>query len=159
MSKDAPPSRTADQFVVRLPEGMRDRIAEAAKLNGRSMNSEIVARLSFSFQSSIKPPEGPNEEDWNEVRRLSRKRDDLTATLTMLNTLSMQLDYELRSAHVDDTSGDAITHLQQQIRSNRVDAYRVREELDKVNIALNAAYSKVEGWQPTGVVKMTKSDD
>lgn len=40
-----PPSRTADQFVVRLPDGMRDKIAEAAKANGRSMNAEIVARL------------------------------------------------------------------------------------------------------------------
>ncbi|MEJ3621046.1 Arc family DNA-binding protein [Brachymonas wangyanguii] len=44
-----PPSRTADQFVVRLPEGMRDRIAEAAKASGRSMNAEIVARLKESF--------------------------------------------------------------------------------------------------------------
>lgn len=38
--------RGADQFQVRLPEGMRDEIAAAAKANGRSMNAEIVARLS-----------------------------------------------------------------------------------------------------------------
>jgi hypothetical protein len=44
-----PPSRTADQFVLRLPDGMRPRIAEAAKANGRSMNAEIVARLEASF--------------------------------------------------------------------------------------------------------------
>lgn len=44
-----PPSRTADQFVVRFPEGMRDRIAEAARENNRSMNAEIVARLERSF--------------------------------------------------------------------------------------------------------------
>jgi hypothetical protein len=44
-----PPSRTAEQFVVRLPEGMRDRIAESAKLNNRSMNAEIVARLEVSL--------------------------------------------------------------------------------------------------------------
>jgi hypothetical protein len=43
------PSRTADQFVVRLPDGMRDRIAESAKANKRSMNAEIVARLQESF--------------------------------------------------------------------------------------------------------------
>ena len=47
-----PPSRTADQFVVRLPDGMRERIAEAAKASGRSMNAEIVARLQESF---VKP--------------------------------------------------------------------------------------------------------
>ncbi len=49
MSKDLPPSRTADQFVVRFPDGMRDQIAEAAKANNRSMNAEIVARLQASF--------------------------------------------------------------------------------------------------------------
>ena len=42
-------SRHADQFIVRLPDGMRDRIAEAAKANGRSMNAEIVHRLEQSF--------------------------------------------------------------------------------------------------------------
>ena len=41
-------SRKLDQFVVRLPDGMRDEIFEAAKKNNRSMNAEIVARLSES---------------------------------------------------------------------------------------------------------------
>lgn len=52
MSKDLPPSRTAEQFVVRFPEGMRDRIAEAAKASGRSMNAEIVQRLADSFENN-----------------------------------------------------------------------------------------------------------
>lgn len=43
-------SRTADKFVVRLPEGMRDRIAEVARDQHRSMNSEIIARLESSLQ-------------------------------------------------------------------------------------------------------------
>lgn len=34
-----------DQFQVRLPEGMRDRIKADADANGRSMNAEVVARL------------------------------------------------------------------------------------------------------------------
>ncbi|AVK04294.1 DNA-binding protein [Pseudomonas aeruginosa] len=38
-------SRTAEKFVVRLPDGMRDKIAETARDNHRSMNSEIIARL------------------------------------------------------------------------------------------------------------------
>lgn len=50
MAKDVPPSRTAPQFVVRLPdEEFRERIAEAAKANNRSMNAEIVDRLSRTF--------------------------------------------------------------------------------------------------------------
>ncbi|HDY99710.1 MAG TPA: Arc family DNA-binding protein [Pseudomonas sabulinigri] len=42
-------SRTADKFVVRLPQGMRDRVAEVAKQHHRSMNSEIIARLEHSL--------------------------------------------------------------------------------------------------------------
>lgn len=34
-----------DKFNVRFPDGMRDAIAERAKQNGRSMNSEIIAAL------------------------------------------------------------------------------------------------------------------
>lgn len=48
-----PPSRTAEQFVLRLPEGMRGRIAEVAKASGRSMNAEIVARLEASFAEDV----------------------------------------------------------------------------------------------------------
>lgn len=39
------PSQEMDRFNVRLPAGMRDAIAERAKRNGRSMNSEIVQIL------------------------------------------------------------------------------------------------------------------
>lgn len=49
MTKDLPPSRTAEQFVVRFPDGMRDQISAAAKASGRSMNAEIIARLQESF--------------------------------------------------------------------------------------------------------------
>lgn len=51
MSKEAPPSRSAPQFVVRLPdEEFRKKIAIAAEANNRSMNAEIVERLSSSLQ-------------------------------------------------------------------------------------------------------------
>ena len=43
-------SRTADKFVVRLPDGMRNLIAEVARHQHRSMNSEIIARLENSLQ-------------------------------------------------------------------------------------------------------------
>lgn len=43
------PSETQERFIVRLPDGMRDRIAEAAKASDRSMNAEIVARMRQSF--------------------------------------------------------------------------------------------------------------
>lgn len=43
-------SRSADKFVVRFPDDMRDRIAVVARQNHRSMNSEIVARLEASLK-------------------------------------------------------------------------------------------------------------
>ncbi|EGT5653775.1 Arc family DNA-binding protein [Cronobacter sakazakii] len=36
------PSQEMDRFNLRFPEGMREAIAERAKRNGRSMNSEII---------------------------------------------------------------------------------------------------------------------
>jgi plasmid stability protein len=42
-------SRTAEKFVVRLPDGMRERIAEVARNHHRSMNSEIISRLEQSL--------------------------------------------------------------------------------------------------------------
>lgn len=38
-------SRTADKFVVRLPDGWREKIAEFAKKNHRSMNSHMLAYI------------------------------------------------------------------------------------------------------------------
>lgn len=37
--------RESDKFMLRLPDGMRDRIKAAADANNRSMNAEIVATL------------------------------------------------------------------------------------------------------------------
>lgn len=39
------PSQLQDKFNLRFPDGMRDDIAERAKANGRSMNSEIISIL------------------------------------------------------------------------------------------------------------------
>jgi hypothetical protein len=39
------PSSTAERIIVRLPDGMRDRLADLAKLNNRSTNAEVVVAL------------------------------------------------------------------------------------------------------------------
>lgn len=44
-------SRNADKFVIRLPDGLRGRIAAVASAAHRSMNSEIVARLTQSIDA------------------------------------------------------------------------------------------------------------
>lgn len=46
------PSQSQDKFIVRLPDGMRDRIKVAAEKNNRSMNAEIVATLEEAYPVS-----------------------------------------------------------------------------------------------------------
>ncbi len=44
------PSQTADRFLLRLPDGMRNRISESADANNRTMTKEMVLRLQKSFE-------------------------------------------------------------------------------------------------------------
>ncbi|MGU3496325.1 Arc family DNA-binding protein [Xanthobacteraceae bacterium A53D] len=44
------PVREHEKFILRMPEGMRDRIAREAKNNGRSMNAELIARIEKTFE-------------------------------------------------------------------------------------------------------------
>lgn len=57
MTEKKYPSERQDQFIVRLPDGMRDRIRRAAEGNNRSMNAEIVATLEEKY------PEPPDPTD------------------------------------------------------------------------------------------------
>jgi len=43
-----------DKYVIRLPDGMRDRIKAAADRNSRSMNAEIVATLENAYPAFSK---------------------------------------------------------------------------------------------------------
>lgn len=49
------PSETKDRFMVRLPDGMREKIKAAADAANRTMNGEIVARLEASFHDGPRP--------------------------------------------------------------------------------------------------------
>jgi hypothetical protein len=55
MSK--PPLQPQDKYVLRMPDGLRDRIKAYAERHGRSMNTEIVRVLEREF------PEPLNWED------------------------------------------------------------------------------------------------
>lgn len=48
--------RGSEQAMIRLPEGMRDKLKAAADVTGRSMNAEIVDRLEQSFRSPLVLP-------------------------------------------------------------------------------------------------------
>lgn len=52
------PSHMQDKFNLRFPDGMRDVIAERAKRNGRSMNSEIVDIIANAISQPALAQEG-----------------------------------------------------------------------------------------------------
>jgi predicted DNA-binding protein len=41
----APTSRDSDKFILRLPDGMRERLAEVAESQGRTMNAVVIGAL------------------------------------------------------------------------------------------------------------------
>jgi hypothetical protein len=71
-------TRESDRFMLRLPDGMRDQIAESAKENGRSMNAEIVARLQSSYEPTL------NSLTWIELFKiLQTEAQKIGATITI----------------------------------------------------------------------------
>lgn len=76
-SKPPAPSDLADKFMLRLPDGMRDRIAQSAKANNRSMNAEIIARLELTFGGMPSSP----DEIAKAIERIERRIGELSERL------------------------------------------------------------------------------
>lgn len=49
-SDNSATGRASDKFMLRLPDGMRDKLKEAAQSTKRTLNAEIVARLEQAFE-------------------------------------------------------------------------------------------------------------
>ncbi len=96
-------SRNADKFVVRLPEGMRQRIAEVAKNYHRSMNSEIVSRLESSLRTETCIQHEFDAEDTADLVAESGKtiNIDLTAQEFALIEKVRQLPVQKQQAVID----------------------------------------------------------
>lgn len=62
-----------DKYVLRLPDGMRDRLKMAAELNSRSMNAEIIERVRYTF--------GPVDEEMEALALQVRERDEQISEL------------------------------------------------------------------------------
>lgn len=75
------PSQTQDKFIVRLPDGMRERIKRAADVNNRSMNAEIVATLEEAYPAPKTIPVGVLEMAEYLTLIESAKSDDERAVL------------------------------------------------------------------------------
>jgi hypothetical protein len=77
----------SDKFMLRLPDGMRDRIKSAAEKRHRSMNSEILAALEdwldrmeydeymLKVYEETDPPEAPKPGDIVDGRTFTSEED------------------------------------------------------------------------------------
>ncbi|MBO9108729.1 Arc family DNA-binding protein [Agrobacterium sp. S2/73] len=50
-------NRDANRFIIRMPEGLRDRIKAVAEQNNRSMNAEIVGTLQSYYPERMTLPD------------------------------------------------------------------------------------------------------
>jgi predicted DNA-binding protein len=73
------PGRGSDQFIVRLPDGMRERIADIAADSGRSMNAVVVEALVLHLDHVGN--DAALQELWDKVERLESKVEQLDAQI------------------------------------------------------------------------------
>lgn len=112
--------RNIAPFGLRMPDELREAIAERAKKNGRSMNAEIIARLNatISYDDYGHSPSG-----FQEVREL---------------VLSYKSQVEEMSARLDD----AHSKLEQSISLDKESVDKINEALEKATIILNYSNKK-----------------
>lgn len=88
------PSQLQDKFNLRLPDGMKDAIAERAKENGRSINSEIVQILQDALNEKLPmtDKDNPNSMTTEEFviefqRQLEEKQKEILAFAKSMATI------------------------------------------------------------------------
>ncbi|WP_197730251.1 Arc family DNA-binding protein [Rhizobium ruizarguesonis] len=84
------PNRTGvDQFQLRLPSGLRERIKSHAEAHGRSMNTEIVRLLEDAF---ISESYAETMEQLAVEKQLQRKADNAASIDARLSAIEEKLD-------------------------------------------------------------------
>lgn len=85
------PSDEADRFQVRMPPGLRSRIAAQAKANGRSMNSEIIARLEMSLEIDLDAYRRDTDRLEELLRRQQSTQETMQGLLKLLEEATTRL--------------------------------------------------------------------
>jgi len=91
--------RESDKFMLRLPEGMRDRIKASADNNNRSMNAEIVSALEEKY-----PAVTFTAEDFLSLLEQitsSQSMEDQNENEYMLNQTLQHLNFDFSATIVD----------------------------------------------------------
>lgn len=107
----AKPGRGSDQFPLRFPEGMRDRIKASADKNSRSMNAEIIKLIEEGYEQR-------DHFEWlNEQHRASHEDD-------MIEVAMRQQDQEFQDEYAREQSSTA------SMKEMRDEMARLGERLD-----------------------------
>ncbi|MDT1068330.1 MULTISPECIES: Arc family DNA-binding protein [Providencia] len=107
------PSQLQDKFNLRLPDGMKDDIAERAKANGRSMNSEIVqilqdALYNISGDYCRDLPDGMSEADYAKINKEWEREQLIRSALEkVVNEFSDTLHDKIYKIIVDFPDDDS----------------------------------------------------
>ncbi|WP_319568277.1 Arc family DNA-binding protein [Cohaesibacter marisflavi] len=112
------PSRKLEQYIVRFPDGMRDRIKDAAKQNGRSMNAEIIHRLEGSLAIEYPGEEAEIEEILQMVEdaAVSLASEPKTKEEDVAMTIAALEDYEKREIKSREIISKSIQALENNAR-------------------------------------------
>ncbi|MCK1693099.1 Arc family DNA-binding protein [Bradyrhizobium sp. 144] len=94
-------SRALDKFIVRLPEGMREKLSAAAQANNRTMNAEVVSRLEQSFSGeallTIKENTAEAEMIWEMSDGIRAMRSEFDKMQADLRELKDRLPFRTKS--------------------------------------------------------------
>jgi hypothetical protein len=85
----------ATEFKVRVSQDLRRQIEHAAKANGRTMNAEIVARLTWAFEH-----DNPSPDVAAKVLRVTGSGDVVEQRLAALEAQVRELT-EMHATHMD----------------------------------------------------------
>jgi hypothetical protein len=88
---DQSPSRSLDKIIIRLPDGLKERIRRVAEKNDRSVNAELLVLLERAY-----PPEAIIDECVQEIADLVKaypaddRRDLWRSIIGKLETFSRE---------------------------------------------------------------------
>lgn len=111
------PSQKLDQYMLRLPEGMREKIKAAAAHNKRSMNAEIIQALDYWLEIDL--PYDVNlgsgtdakrvgKEDWEGTRQMVEEdfKKEIDRSIRLLQDMRRRLNVSAYRPHKDDGEED-----------------------------------------------------
>lgn len=111
--------RDSDKFMLRFPDGMRDKLKAEAKANNRTLNAEIVARLAASlvagstdlYEADLKTSMEIMRQEFEHEKRLARAQLLLSTYQDQASLVRRRLDRETQLVeHLEAQLATATKH-------------------------------------------------